>query len=52
MGKKASVCMCKLDGDNAQFDWYGNCEGDVDTIACLVRWLMSVANESDVYTST
>jgi len=43
---------CKLDDDNAKFDWYGDCEGDVDILASLVRWLMSVTNESDAYIRT
>jgi len=47
-----SMYVCKLNGDNAQFNWYGNCEGDVDTLAILVRWLISVTNESDAYTRT
>ena len=32
-----SMWVCKLDGDNALFDWYGNCKGDFNTIARLVR---------------
>jgi len=31
-----SMYVCNLDGDSAKFDWYGNCEGDVDSIAKLV----------------
>jgi len=33
--------VCKLDGDNAKFVWYGNCEDHADILASLVRWLMS-----------
>jgi len=47
-----SMYVCKLDGDNAKFDWYGNCEDDTDILASLVRWLKSGTNESDAYIST
>jgi len=47
-----SMYECKLDGDKAKFDWYENCEGDVDILDSLMRWFMSVTNESDAYTST
>jgi len=50
MGGGASVYT--LDGGHVKFDWYGNCDGDVDIIANLMRWLMSVTNESDAYTGT
>jgi len=32
-----SMYVCNLDGDSAKFDWYGNCDGDVDSLAKLVR---------------